>query len=54
MVIDLLCNAPTSVLIYPPDAESTALGQQPPPTGDSAKVPADGATATQRPHLLYT
>ena len=26
-VVDMLCNAPTSVLIWPPEAENTALGQ---------------------------
>ena len=27
MVMDILCNAPTSVLIWPPDEGNTALGQ---------------------------
>ncbi|GAX73464.1 hypothetical protein CEUSTIGMA_g916.t1 [Chlamydomonas eustigma] len=34
LVVDLLVNTPTSILIWPPDAEDTALGQAPKPKAE--------------------
>ena len=38
LVVDLLCNAPTSLIIWPPDAENTALGQRAAPSDDGSQV----------------